>query len=388
MSFNKSISIIGGAGHVGFPLGLAFANKNYNVSLIDRNSINLNKIKSGQMPFYETGGKKILLKCLKKKKLFFSNNLNSLKKSKYVIICIGTPINKNLKPNTKDFYNFFKRLKKFINKKHVIIIRSSVYPGIIEKIYSKFKKVNQNLCYCPERIVQSKALIELPKLPQIISAKNDYSLKETKKLFLKICKKILITNIKEAEMCKLFSNANRYINFSIANQFYSICKTYNINFNEVRNIMTNGYERNFNLLRAGFTAGPCLLKDTMQLNSFFKNNFKIGHAAMYINEGMIDLVIKDIKKLKNFKKKSYGLLGITFKAETDDIRDSLAIKLYKKLKKMKLKVNFSDHYYKGKDNLNKKKLIKLSDVIIIGAPHNVYKKINIPKKKFLINIWI
>ena len=387
MDTNKSISIIGGAGHVGLPLGLAFANKNFNVNLIDINTKSLNLVKTGKMPFYEVGAIKVLKSCLKKKKLSFSKNIKTIEKSKFIIICIGTPINQNLKPQTKKFFNFFKNLSKFVLKKQIIVIRSSVYPGVVDKIFEQYKKINQNISYCPERIVQSKALVELKKLPQIVSAKNTKSLLESKKLFSKICKKILIAEVKEAEMCKLFSNANRYINFSIANQFYSICKKHNMNYSRVREIMMYGYERNFNLLKAGFTAGPCLLKDTMQLNSFFKNNFKIGHSAMQVNEGMINIVIDDIKKIKNYKKKKYGILGITFKAETDDIRDSLSLKLYNKLKKMKLKINFSDEYYKNKMNFNKNELIKKSNVLIIGAPHKAYSRLKIPKSKILIDIW-
>ncbi len=387
MDTNKSISIIGGAGHVGLPLGLAFASKNFNVNLIDINTKSLSLIKTGKMPFYEVGAKKVLKNCLKKKKLSFSKNIKTIEKSKFIIICIGTPINQNLKPQTKKFFSFFKNLSKFVNKKQIIVIRSSVYPGVVDKIFKQYKEINQNISYCPERIVQSKALVELKKLPQIVSAKNIKSLLESKKLFSKICKKILIAEVKEAEMCKLFSNANRYINFSIANQFYSICKKHNMNYSKVREIMMHGYERNFNLLKAGFTAGPCLLKDTMQLNSFFKNNFKIGHSAMQVNEGMINIVIDEIKKIKNYNKKKYGILGIAFKAETDDTRDSLSLKLYSKLKKMKLKINFSDEYYKDKMNLNKNELVKKSNVLIIGAPHKAYSRLKIPKNKILIDIW-
>ena len=138
MSFEKSISIIGGAGHVGFPLALAFANKNFNVTLIDVNSVNLDKIKKGSVPFYEVGAKKVLLKCLQKKKLFFSNNLKFIKTSKFVIVCIGTPVNSSLKPETKNFFSFFSHLFNHVQKNQIIIIRSSVFPGIINKLSQNY----------------------------------------------------------------------------------------------------------------------------------------------------------------------------------------------------------------------------------------------------------
>ena len=236
-----------------------------------------------------------------------------------------------------------------------------------------FVKKNQNIVYCPERIVQGLALEELPKLPQIIAGNNKNSLKEVSKLFKKICSKILITKVLEAELIKLFSNANRYINFAIANQLYLICEQNNLNFAKVRDYMREGYERNLNLPYSGFTAGPCLLKDTMQLSSFYKNKFSLGISAMKVNESFPDLIIKRIKKIKNFKKKTVGVLGLAFKAESDDIRDSLAVKLCKKLKINRIKYVQSDEFYKDKKNLTKNNLIKKSDIIILELLINLIK---------------
>ena len=383
----KYISIIGGAGHVGFPLGLAFASKNFKVNLIDKDTKNLKTIRNGKPPFFEIGAKKVLNKCLKNNTLLTSTNINDIKKGKFIIICIGTPIDNNLKPVLKDFIKFFKLLKKYIDKRHVIIIRSSTYPGIINKIETIFKNKNNQIVYCPERIVQSKSLIELPKLPQVVAGNNKKSVGQVKNLFKKITSKVILTNILEAELIKLFSNANRYINFAIANQLFIICENNGLNFDRVRNIMREGYERNLNLPKAGFTAGPCLLKDTMQLSSFYKKKFKIGYAAMEINEGIPNLIISEIKKNKKNKKKTIGILGLAFKSETDDIRDSLSIKLKNKLKILQYKVLVSDEYYKNKENTDRNLLIKKSDIIIIGAPHEKYKRIKFPKNKKIIDIW-
>ena len=246
---------------------------------------------------------------------------------------------------------------------------------------------NQNIVYCPERIVQSEALEELPKLPQIIAGNNKFSVSLAKKIFKKISSKIIITSVLEAELIKLFSNANRYVNFSLANQFFMICKENNLDFSKVRRIMRDGYERNFNLSKAGFTAGPCLLKDTMQLSSFYKNKFSLGHTAMQINENIPKFLINDLEKKYNLKNKIFGILGLAFKAETDDIRDSLSIKLVGYLKRKNFKVLQSDEYYQNKINIKKESLIKKSDIIIIAAPHNAYKKIKFPKNKIIVDIW-
>ena len=383
----NKISVIGGTGHVGAPLGLVFSSKGYNVTLIDKDKNNINKINNGIMPYLEEGSPKLLKNMVLKKKIFATDKLSEVKKSQFIIVCIGTPINSQLKPNLKNFLSFFTTLKRYLNKNHIIIIRSSIYPGICNKVYDIIKSRCKNISYCPERIVQSKAIIELPRLSQIVSGKNIKSKIESGKLFKKISKKIIYTEIIEAELIKLFSNAYRYINFSIANQFYMISKHHNLDFFKIRNIMRDDYKRNSNIPTAGFAAGPCLLKDTMQLSSFYNHKFSLGHTAMSINEGLPGFLVKELEKKCNLKKKIVGVLGLTFKSETDDIRDSLAIKLLKQLKAKKIKTLQSDEYYKDKNNIDKKILIKKSDIIIIASPHNAYKKLKIKKNKILVDIW-
>ena len=383
----RQISIIGGAGHVGFPLGLIFSSKNFQVNLIDKDKSNLQKIKSGISPFLEEGSEILLKKMLKQKKIRTYQNLKEVKKSKYIIICIGTPINNSLSPEIKNFLNFFKTLKKYLSKDQQIIIRSSVYPGICERVYSIVKSKTKNLSYCPERIVQGKSIKELPSISQLVSGKNKLSIDEASKLFRKISKKIIKVEIIEAELIKLFSNAYRYVHFAISNQFYMICKNQKLDFFRIREIMKDGYKRNAHIPMSGFTAGPCLLKDTMQLSSFYNKNFSLGHAAMNVNEGMPRFIYEDMKKNYKIKNKTIGLLGLTFKADCDDMRDSLALKLLKYLQKKKLKVLFSDEYCEFKGIIKKDELVKKSDIIIISTPHSSYKKLKIPKKKKIIDIW-
>tara|TARA_Y100000590_G_scaffold162700_3_gene186529 strand:+ start:2209 stop:3390 length:1182 start_codon:yes stop_codon:yes gene_type:complete len=387
MNNKSNISIIGGAGHVGFPLGLIFSSKGFKVSLVDKHSSNINKINKGEIPFMEENSKKLLKSMIKKKRIYATNQLKVITKSKYIIICIGTPINKKLNPSLEYFINFFYQLKKYLKKDHIVIIRSSIYPGICNKVYEIINSKCKNLSYCPERIVQGKSISELPKLPQLVSGKSKKSIQESGKLFKKICKKIIYTKVIEAELVKLFSNAYRYINFSIANQFYMICEKQNLDFFKIRNIMRDGYMRNSNIPLSGFTAGPCLLKDTMQLSSFFNHEFLLGHSAMSINEGIPKFIIKNLEKKINLKKKIVGVLGLSFKSETDDIRDSLSLKLLQLLKLKKIRTLQSDEYYKDKKNINKKDLISRSDVIIVSTPHKAYKKLKISKNKILVDIW-
>ena len=387
MNSKRNISIIGGAGHVGFPLGLIFGSKGFKVTLIDKDLEKINKINGSKVPFLEENSQKLLNSLIKKKRIFATSQLSKVLKSKYIIVCVGTPINKQLNPNLGNFINFFYQLKKFLKKNQIVIIRSSIYPGICNKVYKIIESKCKNLSYCPERIVQGKSITELPKLPQLVSGKSKKAIVESGRLFRKICKKIIFTKVIEAELIKLFSNAYRYINFSISNQFYMICQNQEINFFKIRDIMRDGYVRNANIPNSGFTAGPCLLKDTMQLSSFYNHKFSLGHSAMSVNEGIPKFIINKLNTKYNLKKKTVGVLGLAFKSETDDIRDSLAIKLLKLLKSKKIKTLQSDEFYKNKDNIDKRDLIKKSDIIILSTPHKAYKKLKIGKNKILIDVW-
>ena len=380
------IAIVGGAGHIGLPLGILLANKKKKVILYDKDKKNINKINNCRMPFMEEGGLRLLKK--NKKNIFATTEKKYLSNAKVIIICIGTPV-KNSKPDLQLFFKMFREIKKYLNPKNLLIIRSSIYPGTCLKIEKLLGKKFQNISYCPERVVQGKSILELPKLPQIISGISKKSIKQSKKLFKIICKRVIITSILEAELIKLFSNAWRYINFSISNEFFTICDKLGINFKELRNNMVDGYERNKNIPKAGFAAGPCLYKDTAQLNAFLKDSFTLGKAATKINRGFPHFVYLKMKKKfkKKLSSKNIGILGAAFKSDIDDTRDSLSIELYNFLKKKGLKVYISDEFVKMKEIIDKKVLIKRSDIIILGVPHSSYKNIKIPKKKYLIDSW-
>ena len=389
MKFNiklTDILIIGGTGHIGLPLGILFADQGKKVVLLDKDKKNIKKVNNLEMPYMEDGGEKLLKK--NKKNIFATSDTSLIKYAKIVIVCIGTPV-KNSKPDLSNFFKMFKKIKSELNPKNLLVIRSSIYPGTVNKINKILGKNFQNISYCPERVVQGKSIPELPKLPQIISGVSKKSVNDSKKLFKLICKKIITTSILEAELIKLFSNAWRYINFSISNQFYMICDKFDVDFKNLRKNMIDGYERNKGIPHAGFAAGPCLYKDTAQLNSFLNNSFSLGVAATKINQGFTNFIYKKMKNEfnNNLRKKKIGILGVAFKPDIDDKRDSLSIDLYEFLKKKKLNVKISDDFVKMKQLISKKKLIRESDIIILGVPHSSYKGLKISKNKFLIDTW-
>ena len=307
--------------------------------------------------------------------------------AKYVIITIGTPVDEYLNPKYRQFLEFIEDIKQYLEPSQIIIVRSSVFPRTCKQIMNVLGNDQEwHLAYCPERIVQGYAVQELEKLPQIVAGFSDYAIEKTSELFNQIANKIIITSMGEAELVKLFSNSWRYIQFAIANQFYMIAKDFGVDYDRTREIMIDGYDRAKGLPSAGFTAGPCLLKDTMQLASFNNNQFLLGQAAMNVNEGLPNYIVNNLKKEFDLSKKTVGILGMAFKADVDDIRDSLSYKLGKLLRFEGAKVLYSDEFAKDPSFINKEELINSSDIIIFATKHTKYKTLELPKDKIVINI--
>ena len=386
-NFKYDVVIVGGFGHIGLPLGILFAHKGMKTCLYDINKKTYNIIKKGKMPFTEYGADTLLKNTLKNKKLKLSLNIKSIREAKNVIITIGTPVDEYLNPKTKQFVDLFKTIIPYLSKSQNIIIRSSVFPDTCKRIYSLVKAKKFNISYCPERIVQGYGIEELQKLPQIVSGFSKSAINQSSLLFKKFSPKIIKTTVKEAELIKLFTNSLRYIQFATANQFYMICENFGVNYNSLKKSLVEGYDRAKWLPSAGFASGPCLMKDTMQLAAFNKNNFPLGQSAMILNEGLPNFIIDELSKKIDLSKKKVGILGMTFKANIDDTRDSLSFKLAKILSFKGAKVLCSDEFAKNKEFISKEEILKQSDIIIIGTPHKAYSKLKIPKKIKVINIW-
>jgi UDP-N-acetyl-D-mannosaminuronic acid dehydrogenase len=159
-----------------------------------------------------------------------------------------------------------------------------------------------------------------------------------------------------------------------------------LDFSRIREAITFEYPRASDLPNAGFSAGPCLFKDTMQLAAFSNNNFALGHSAMQVNEGLPLYLVSKLEEKFDLKNLTIGVLGAAFKGESDDIRSSLSYKLKKILQFRAKKVFMTDPYVSVDANLiSLEETIEKSDILIIGAPHNAYK--NLVTAKPIIDIW-
>jgi UDP-N-acetyl-D-mannosaminuronic acid dehydrogenase len=387
--FSTDVCIVGGGGHVGLPLGLAFADKGLKVTLYDRNTAILETISQGKLPYVEYDAQPILNRTIGKT-IFVSSDMKSVSSARYIIVAVGTPVDEYLNPKLRALLELFFSLKPFLDAEQTIIIRSTVYPRTCHQVTAALSKDGSGpwkVAYCPERIAEGYAIRELKELPQLAAGTTEEARDDAIELFSKIAPKVIPVSIEEAELAKLFTNAWRYVQFAMANQFYMISNYLGADYDRVRQAIVEGYGRAAGLPRAGFAAGPCLLKDTMQLAAFNNNNFMLGHAAMMVNEGLPNYFVEQLRHRYDLSKTRVGILGMAFKADIDDNRDSLSYKLGKILRFHGADVKYSDEFVKDPTFISKEELVKSCDVIIVGVPHSAYRQLEVPKSVEVIDTW-
>jgi len=371
----NKVCIVGGCGHVGLPLGLAFASKGFFVTLMDLNSLAVEKVNKGNLPFKEDGAEELLNSFIGKN-LIASNDKTLIKEQDVVIFVTGTPVDEHHNPKINEVLKVIRSYEGLLSKEQLIILRSTLFPGSTELIAKDLEKLlgETKVAFCPERILQGKALEEIFTLPQIVATSSDKAYNQAADLFSKISPKIIRMEPKEAELVKLMTNTWRYLEFAVSNAFYMIAENDGLDFYKILNAIKDDYPRAKHFPSAGLAAGPCLFKDTMQLSAFYQHNFFLGQSAMLVNEGLPNFLIQQLeKKIGNLAGKQIALLGMTFKANNDDTRESLSFKIKKLLEFKMAKVIAHDPYLQNEMPLQE--TLNLAEGIILGTPHNEYKNI-------------
>lgn len=382
------VAIIGGCGHVGLPLGMMLAKGGANVALVDTDAARVEQVRRGEMPFLEHGGAEILRDVIGRT-LHVVDGLEHVAEADTVVITIGTPIDEHLSPQFRPLFDLLTEMAPFLRRDQAIVLRSTVFPGTTRELGRHLRSLDLDvhLAYCPERIAQGYAIVELDKLPQIVSGLTPEAVSKALALFQRLTDRILVVEVDEAELAKLFLNSWRYIQFAIANQFYMMAEERGLDFHRIHRAMTDGYERAADFPPPGFTAGPCLLKDTMQLSAFDRSSFHLGHAAMVVNEGLADFIAARLAEEHDLARTTVGILGMAFKGNVDDTRDSLAFRLRKLLSFRGARVLASDALAVDESFVSAVQLIAESDVIVIGAPHDDYLELDIPPEKTVVDVW-
>jgi UDP-N-acetyl-D-mannosaminuronic acid dehydrogenase len=382
------VVVVGGCGHVGLPLALALAGAGLRVVAYDIDRAVVDRVQSGQMPFKEPGGPERLAEMLQADRFQASSAPEGLASAEYVVVVIGTPVDEHLNPDIEAVPKALDDLVAHMRAGQILILRSTIYPGITRLVEERLERLglSVDVAFCPERIAEGRAFEELYSLPQIVAARKPAAVARARKLFEYLTSQIIETTPEEAELAKLFTNTWRYIKFAAVNQFYMIANEHDVDFERVRQAITFDYPRAADMPGAGFAAGPCLFKDTMQLAAFNNNNFVLGHASMLVNEGLPLYLIDRMERAHDLRSMTVGILGMAFKAESDDIRSSLSYKLRRLLRFRAQAVLSHDPYVTADpDLLPLDEVLARSDLLVIGAPHDQYKDLGTDKP--VVDIW-
>jgi UDP-N-acetyl-D-mannosaminuronic acid dehydrogenase len=375
MPFQRDIAILGGCGHVGLPLGLAFAERGLTVALHDINASAVETVGQGRMPFREQGADTLLPQLLAAGRLTVTTDAAVLATAETVIVIVGTPVDQFLNPDVGAVLRALDPQLPRLVDGQLLVLRSTVYPGVTAMIEKRVAELEARIdvAFCPERIAEGHALTELRSLPQIVAARSTRATERAAALFRHLASEIVELTPEEAELAKLFTNTWRYIKFATANQLYMIANDFGLDFERIRHAVTYQYPRAADMPGAGFAAGPCLFKDTMQIAAFDNNNFTLGNASVMINEGLPLYVVSQLSRHHELAEMTVGILGMAFKGGSDDPRQSLSYKLKRLLSIKARRVLCTDPYVTVDPDLTPlETVLRDADLLIVATPHPEY----------------
>lgn len=376
-----------GIGRVGLPLALFLADKGNRVYGVDIDQEKINIISKKKMPFMEHGTQKLLRKNINKS-FSVSTDFASISKAKVIILTLGTPIDENMNPVLVQIDNVLESGSRYFKKGQLLILRSTVSPGTTEYVKSYLNKHGLDvgkdfyLAFCPERIAEGKALSELAEIPQIVGGVDKKSTRRAAGFFKDLGIKVNCSDVVSAELAKLFTNMYRYISFAIANEFMILAGNYHRDIYKIVDLVNKDYKRG-GLVLPGLTAGPCLFKDGF---------FLVGEipfadlivTSWKINESIPLFLIKKVRERIKLEDKKAVILGLAFKAEIDDARESLSFKVKKALERERAKVYLHDPYVPGYQN-DLGEILKGADLVFLATNHKFYKQMDIDRIRKLVS---
>lgn len=367
---------------------MVLADRGASVALYDIDATAVDRVSAGDPPFHEPGLVEALSRVRRTDRLEITTDRAVVSDAAAVIVVVGTPVDDHLNPDLAAVPEAVAGIAPHLRDGQVLILRSTLYPGVTGWIERQMAGLGLDIevAFCPERIAEGRALDELTSLPQIIGARSDRGYDRAAGVFSRLADRLIRLSPEEAELAKLFTNSFRYITFAIANQFFMIANEHGLDYERIRAAVVDDYPRAATLPAAGFAAGPCLFKDTMQLAAFNTNRFTLGNAGMLVNEGLPLYVVERMAQRFDLPSATVGICGMAFKGESDDARSSLSYKLKRILSFTCQGVLTSDPYViTDPDLVDLDTLLAESDIVVIGAPHHRYRDLSTTKP--VIDIW-
>ncbi len=362
--FGLDVIVIGGCGHIGLPLAIALAFGAARVACFDISAAAVRSVGSGILPFGEPGAELALRAVLADGRLTVTADPAVIGDAEHVVVTVDGAVERSLAA-----------WGRYLANGQLLVLRSTVQPGDtarVEKLVAELG-LDIDVAFCPERIAEGLAMTELFELPQLVASRTERGLERAVRLFRLLTTALVPMSVEEAELAKLFANAWRYISFAVANQLYAIANDRGLDFEHIRQGLMLDYPRAAGLPRAGFAAGPCLLKDTISLADSAAD-FGIGRAAVAANEGLADYVVGRLAHRYDLAQLRVGILGMAFKGGCDDRRSSLSYRLKRLLAARSLQVLCSDPLVASDPDLVPlAHVLAVADLLVVAAPHEEYR---------------
>jgi len=370
MSYDVSIV---GLGRVGLPLALCFAERGQSVLGIDNDPARLEALRDGRMPFRETGTQELLDRTT----LSLSDRIADAAQARHIVITLGTPSFSHIEIDMRDIRQALDDLLPVLQNGHSVILRSTIAPGTTAFVAGYLRKhrgfeigTDVYVSHAPERIAAGRFLEEIDTLPCIIGGVGEASGQVAAELFGVFGAPIVQTTPSEAELAKIWTNILRYTNFALPNLLMMDCEQHGANVFEVIDLINRDYPRG-GIAMPGFTAGTCLRKDF----AFSEERSAAPGmllAVSRVNESVPQFLVRGAKRrLGGLDGRKIAVLGLAFKADTDDERDSLSHKLIRLLERELADVAVHDPLV-DTPTAGFDEVVEAAEAVIVATNHSVF----------------
>jgi UDP-N-acetyl-D-mannosaminuronic acid dehydrogenase len=385
-SFACDVVIVGGCGHAGLPLAVAFAGRGARVISYDSSTAAVDAVNAGRLSFHEPAAELPLQRAVSSGRLVASADPAVIAAGEHVVLIVNDS-NGPSRGRPDALLMALDECSDEFRDGQILILRSTAAPGTTataEKFVARLG-IDVDVAFCPERTVQGMAMTELYELPQIVASRSASGLERASRLFSMLTAELVPMTVEEAELAKLFTNAWRYIKFAAANQFYMIAADLGLDYERIRQGLERNYPRGRDMAKAGLAAGPCLLHDTAGL-ARSNAGFTLGRSAIAVNQGLPGYLVSRIELAYDLPAMTVGVLGMAFKGGSDDTRSSLAYLLADLLAAKAREVLCTDPLVTtDPDLLPLQEVLSRADLLVIGAPHPHYRDLRTELP--VVDIW-
>jgi UDP-N-acetyl-D-mannosaminuronic acid dehydrogenase len=390
----SSVAVIG-VGRIGLPLALSFADSGLDVVGVDKVPSVLQSIQSGRMPFEETGTQELLERVLAGGRLRLTDRIEEAAACDHIVLTLGTPAFSHIEIDISDIRSVTDDLLPVLRDGHSLILRSTVAPGTtdwlagyIEQRRGFIPGEDVFVSHVPERIAANRYLAEISTLPCIVGGVGAGSGSKAAELFDVFDTEIVQTTPVQAELAKIWTNILRYTNFALPNLLMMNCEQYEANVFEVIDLINHDYPRG-GIGKPGLTAGICLRKDF----TFSEERSSAPGMLLAVSRvhETVPLFLVQGLKLRlgdSLRDRKVAVLGLTFKRDSDDARDSLSYKLIRLLERELAVVARHDPYVPAESEPLETALAG-ADAVVIATNHSAYDHVlpQVPRSALLVDPW-